>query len=437
MPGFFSQVTANAGNAYLLGQQMDDKQANIDLKRAEVGESKARMAQLAQTTATRKAIGEFISGKMAEDKASVDDPAKASSLFSQAASLALSRGDFTTAREMDTLAQDKLRESKERRADVAADIQAKREQLARVSMTFSNSGSLSDATDVFRAAVAAGVNPLDIPPPNTPAFKAWAKKQETQGMSSKEQLAAAEKVREFEDREAERKKEAQERHEDRESARKDRAVAQQNSLELRRQLAEASKEEREARKDTREGATAFKQTESINKDLQKAADPLIKDRTTVTNVKNLLNVDSPVADQQVREALPALLGGLKGRATGAYYKDNKTFGDVVQRLSGFMSQAFTGRFDEATRKQLYDMLDGMEKNVLDPGLTRMEKDAKEKAKKYKLDDSVIELQGDFTRREPKTEPKSPAAASLPAAGTTKIIAGITYRSLGNGQWEQQ
>lgn len=437
MAGFFSQLGVSAGQALIAGQQLDAQQASTDLKKAEVAESKSRMAALTQQTETRKAVGNFISAKMAEDKASVDDPAKAATFYSQASAMALSRGDFTTAHEMDTLAQDKLRQSKERRVEVAADIQMKRENLGRTAMQFANSGTMADATEVFRAAVNAGVNPMDIPKPNTPEFKAWAKAQEVSGMSSKEQHDAQEKVREFEEKEQQRKAEAEDRTRQRELDRQARADSQREARALRAQIAEATQEERAARRDTREGETAFRETEKLNGELQKAADPLLKDRTTVTNVKNLLNVDSPVADQQIREALPALLGGLKGRATGAYYKDNKTFGDVVQRLSGFASQTFTGRYDEQTRKQLFTMLDSMEKGVLDPGLTRIEKDAKDRAKKYKLDDDLITIQGDFTRREPKAAAGSAAAAGLPAAGTTKTINGVTYKSLGGGKWEQQ
>lgn len=434
---FLSQVGVSAGRSILVGQQMDATQAHTDLQNAEVQESKARMAQLAQSTETKKAVGGYIQAKMAEDKASVDDPQKAAQVFTGAAAIATSRGDFTTARELDTLAHDKATQAKERRQELTAEIQLKREGLARTAMDFARTGSLTDATEVAKAAIAAGVNPLDIPKPNTPEFKAWAKQQETAAMSSKEVLAAKEKEREFDDRAAARKEEAERRHQEREEQRADRAESQRASRELRKQLADAAAEERKSRNEERVGKTQFIQTEKLSKEAQHEAEPLLKDLNTVHNIQNLLATDSPVADQQIRQALPALLGGLKGRATNPYYKDSAHFGDVVQKLSDVFSRGFTGRYSEETRRQISQLVTDMQENVLEPGITRIEKDQKSKAVKYGLDPELIEVQGDFTRRSPKTKPDSKAADALPAEGVTRTINGVTYRSLGGGKWEQQ
>jgi hypothetical protein len=135
----------------------------------------------------------------------------------------------------------------------------------------------------------------------------------------------------------------------------------------------------------------------------------LEDRQRLQDAKGLLAVDSPQADQQLRQDLTALQGHFKGRATNLFYKDNKNYGDLVNRVSGMLSHGFTGRFSEADRQEIGRMLTEMQSKVIDPALVKLEQQQKAHAKRYGLDPDLIELQGDFNRT-----PAATAPTALPA-----------------------
>jgi hypothetical protein len=159
------------------------------------------------------------------------------------------------------------------------------------------------------------------------------------------------------------------------------------------------------------------------------AKPFLQDRDNIQNIRGLLAVDTPYGDQQVRQNLTALMANFKGRATNVYYKDNAHYGDIANRVSGMLSHGFTGKYTEADRKGLSDMLDQMESTVVDPALSKIEETQKAKAKKYGLDDSLVELPSDFKRT---TAPKG-----LPEGTVgSKVIGGVTYYKK-DGKWYSQ
>ena len=173
----------------------------------------------------------------------------------------------------------------------------------------------------------------------------------------------------------------------------------------------------------------FTQIESLNKTMQKEAKPLLEDRNRIQDVKALLAIDSPEADQQVRQSLVAVLGNFKGRATNLYYKDNKYFGNIANRLTGLAARFTSGRLASDDRTDLHKMLNDLETKLIDPTLTNIEANMKDHAKGYGLDTKQVELSGDFNRIEPK-------AASSPAT-STYTLNGKTYTLNKEGKWITQ
>ena len=314
-------------------------------------------------------------------------------------------GDFAAAGRAGKQADELVAQGKEAMLETAKKQQAAKESLSTAAADFSAAPSAAGASAVARAAVAAGVNPLDIPPPNTPAFATWAKGQQMASMTGAKRVEFVQKEADL----AESRKLRQQMHDDTE---RDRREARSQAAAAREQMIQLRKSEAADRNANHSSEVQFRQSEKLNSTLQSAAKPLLEDRQNIIDLKGLLAVDSPVADQQLHQDLTSLSGHFKGRATNLFYKDNKNFGDVVQRLSGWASHAFTGRYDEQSRKDIHSMLDQLQRNVIDPSLSNLEKNQQEKAKKYGLDPSMVQVQGDFGR----------SVASPPAAPPADIQA---------------
>lgn len=442
---FFQQVGQNAGNAFLLQQKTDEQNAEIALKQQQVQTNKMSMLAQERKLKTQQTVQDFISANQAEDKATVDNPLNAGATYSKAADLALRGGDFTGAKELMGLATEKVQLAKGARAEVEAKIQTSKDNLSTTADSFLRAPTIEGADAVAKAAIAAGVNPVTIPAPNTPDFAAWAKAQTAAALSGKDRFQAVEKAREFDQAAADRKEAQAARLEEQRQARADRAAAREESLALRREMAAGARETREARREARADSTSFKETEALSKTAQKIAEPYLKDRQITSTVKDLLLTDNSASDQQIRQVLPALIGGLKGRATNPYYKDNKSFGSIASRAESLLSHAFAGRYSQEDRAQISTLVNALEKDVIDPALTRIEADQKEKARRYKLNPDHVELMGDFNRADapaakvddkgaPAKNPKATSAGKLPEGATeSKTLRGQQYYKK-DGQW---
>lgn len=241
--------------------------------------------------------------------------------------------------------------------------------------------------------------------PTDPAeYKSYWRTKQIQGSTAQEQSENARKVAEDARKAQERKDKLEEDEKDRADKRADRALARED----RRDSRASSAEDRVERRAAAASKVEFTQTEKLNKSTQAEAKPLLDDKRRVEDIEGLLGVNTSAGDQQVHQALTSFLGNFKGRATNLYYKDNKNFGSVASRMSGFLSHAFSGRYQESDRVMIRDMMAKMKSDTIEPGLASLESKSKAHAKGYGLDPDQIEVQGEFDRnaKTPANKPPS-------------------------------
>lgn len=396
--GFLRAAGAQYGHIVNWNTQNTLDQENIQLKQQQIDTNTTSNDAAAQQLEARKRIGAQIAAEQQAAGEKAQDPAQQGEIFRKAEVDYLKEGDYESSARAGVLADQLFTQSRQATLDNGKKAQTARETLASNALNYLNAPTPALASEVARSAVAAGVNPLDIPKPNTPEFGKWARTQQEAALSSKDRLerATAEAAA------ATKRQDQLQFHADlqanREATRAQTAATQAGIADARRDRAAES----DARRD-------FKATEKLTSTLQTAAKPYLEDRQLVTTVKDWLAADTSVGDQQVHQALSSLNGHFKGRATNLFYKDNKNFGDAVDKVFGWASQTFTGRYSEKARHEISQMLDGMETTVIDPALTRLEAQQKTKAKKYQLDPDLVEIQGDFNRRHAPTATTPDAA----------------------------
>jgi len=71
--------------------------------------------------------------------------------------------------------------------------------------------------------------------------------------------------------------------------------------------------------------------------------------------------------------LQAMLSDLfdKSRTTNLLFQSNRNFGTLQGRAAGMLSRAFTGQYTDQQRSEIYDMINAMEKNVIQPSRERV------------------------------------------------------------------
>lgn len=412
MSGFIQGLGLAYGRQLQYNDQKQLLDADIALKQQAVQQGQMNMDMQRQQAQIRQQIGLQIADEQRATAATVTDPIQQAKQWRNHEAQYNATGDWEAAARAGKMADElvsqakeafteKQKADKEHKETAATTAQILLDTLKDPSATPSSKAAA--VAEFGKAAIASGIDPTKLPMPNTPEFQSLAKRMSLGAQSAEKMQEHAEKAREFEQRQKEMREAKAAALADRQEARRATAAIREGNLDLRR--SEAA--DRHARKDD---ATAFRETEHLNSTLQSAARPLLGDRDRVTSVKGLLAVNSSEGDQQVRQALTSLLGNFKGRATNLYYKDNKNFGDTVDKLFGWSAHTFTGRYSEKDRHDIYEMLDKMEKHVIDPALTRLEADQQRKAKRFNLDPADVAVQGDFNR----VGAAAPAAPTRPA-----------------------
>lgn len=254
---------------------------------------------------------------------------------------------------------------------------------------------------------------MEIPADPAQAKAFWRAKQ-LQGTTAAEQLADARRISEDKARETDR----EERRQQQERFHKDLESDKAAQRELIKQGKAAAAEDRAERKASAAASKEFQQTEALNKQVNKEAKPLLDDKARIDEIEGLLKVNSSSADQQVHQALTSMLGNFKGRATNKFYSDNKNFGSVASRLTGFLSHGFAGRYQESDRAMIGQMLEGLKSNTIEPALASLEKRTKEKAKGYGLKEDQVAIDAEFNRN------AKPAGAA-PDPGT--VVKGYKFK----------
>lgn len=132
----------------------------------------------------------------------------------------------------------------------------------------------------------------------------------------------------------------------------------------------------------------LKDTASTRREQDRYLKPLDDTQFQITKAKQLLASDSPAGDKQLNAILANMFD--KNRATNILFKSNANFGTLAGRVSGFLSQGFTGQYTNEQRTKIYEMITDMEKNVLNPARKKISTHYSSLLKKGGYDPSMAE-----------------------------------------------
>lgn len=107
----------------------------------------------------------------------------------------------------------------------------------------------------------------------------------------------------------------------------------------------------------------------LRKEQDSALKPLDEVQQNITRMKQLLATGGPASAQQIQEGLTNVFD--KNRAYSSLLNMNKNFGTLQGRAAGFIGRTFTGDYTDQQRKDIRDMLNEMENNVITPSRQRI------------------------------------------------------------------
>lgn len=132
-----------------------------------------------------------------------------------------------------------------------------------------------------------------------------------------------------------------------------------------RKSAQALQRERFEWEKNKEGSASPKEVATRSADLRKeqreALKPIEPLVSNISKIRTFLSTSNTAADRQLNAALTDLDGNV--RATNMLFQDNKNFGSLAGKISGFLSQTFTGRYTEEQRAQIRALIDGLDQET--------------------------------------------------------------------------
>lgn len=191
--GFLTNLGLAAGRNIVYGQEFQEKQADLDLKKQQLAMGQMAMQQAQKQQQTQAAVGSFLQSEMVKDAAAITDPVQTAKLYEKASGVAMQNGDFVTANQMGELAKGKLNEAKEQATVFMQQQQQKKESLSSAASDYEANPSADTAKALMQKAVDAGVNPSQIPQPGTPQWGTWVNEQTRASMNGKEKAAFVQK----------------------------------------------------------------------------------------------------------------------------------------------------------------------------------------------------------------------------------------------------
>jgi hypothetical protein len=192
--GFLQGLGLAYGNSLIQGVNLEQKQAQADLMKQEAAQSQMQSQQMQQEMQTRKSIGAFIQSQTQLEGADAANPLNQAKMYTKAAGLAASQGDLASAQEMSGLARQAQQDGLEQTKALAQQQAQKKEALATAADNLPDNPSQDQVSDLVRKAVDAGVDPLSIPKPGTPALLTWVNQQKLAGMSSTQRAEFVQKT---------------------------------------------------------------------------------------------------------------------------------------------------------------------------------------------------------------------------------------------------
>lgn len=237
--GFFDALNAGAG-AYFQGQkliaELDDQKAQTEQRKAQT-EGLAIQNQVARIGMdNKKALSDWMRANATEQAGQAATATDLAKQFTNATKFAADRGDFDGAKEMGALASTQIVEAGRQQTQLEKQVQSDREALSTAAQNVQENPTQENHEALFKSALKAGVNPLDIPAINSPRYDAFLKTSALSAMSGSKRLEYQEKQREFEERQRAQKEERAARHAEREAQRADTAAYREASLAVRKDL---------------------------------------------------------------------------------------------------------------------------------------------------------------------------------------------------------
>jgi hypothetical protein len=182
--GFLQGLGLAIGNDMIQGQAFQQRQAQADLMKSEAQRAQMQNAQMQQQMKTQQDIGGFIKSQTELEGADAALPMNQDKMYSKAAGLAASLGDLASAKEMTDLSKQATQEGMEQAKQLATQQAVKKEALATTASALPDQPSQGQMADLVRKAVDAGVDPMTIPPPGSPALLKWKNDMTLAGMDS-------------------------------------------------------------------------------------------------------------------------------------------------------------------------------------------------------------------------------------------------------------
>ena len=195
--GFLQGLGLAYGNSLIQGVNFEEKKAQADLMKTEAQQAQMQSQQMQQEMQTRKSIGAFIQSQTQLEGADAANPLNQAKMYTKAAGLAASQGDLASAQEMSGLARQAQQDGIEQTKALATVQAQKKEDLANTADALPDNPTQDQMADLVRKAVAAGVDPLTIPPPNTPALLTWKNQMKLAGMDSAQRAEYVQKNADF------------------------------------------------------------------------------------------------------------------------------------------------------------------------------------------------------------------------------------------------
>jgi uncharacterized protein YggL (DUF469 family) len=159
------------------------------------------------------------------------------------------------------------------------------------------------------------------------------------------------------------------------------------------------------------GKEEDKRASQIRREQDSKLKPIDEIQQKVTKAKSLLVEGTPASDVQLQMALTDVFD--KTRATNMLFASNKNFGSVAGRVEGFIGRAFTGQYTDEQRRQIREMLDSMEGNVLKPSRDKISSHYGELAQKRGVRRELVETP-DFYGSKGSSQSGQPANAEAEA-----------------------
>jgi len=221
-------VGANMAGQRVLAD-LDDKKADIAMKEQQVANSKAVGAEREKSARNDNALAEWLRSDSALQAGEADAAFDTAQQFVRASKFAAESGDFDGAKKMAELASGQIGVAGKAQIQKDKEDVSTANELSVAAQNALEAPSPENHKVLVQKAVAAGVNPADIPLPGTTEYASFANQAALGAMKGQKRLEFLEKKREFDLRTKERKEQEAERNKDRDEARKDRALARERA----------------------------------------------------------------------------------------------------------------------------------------------------------------------------------------------------------------